>query len=140
MNLIRMALEVWPVPIDPRFKMVYTCDMCKSLSPSFKLHVSHIKLVHSKSPDFLTVYPLSYCGVSFTTFPSYNSHIYRHHWTVFGRSSQQPPEDLIQNSAEISPESPQLQMASMIDSAQFRASQCAATCRQVCYNDRFIPY
>ena len=53
-------------------------------------------------------------------------------------SSQQPPEDLVQNSAEILPESPQLQMASMIDSAQFGASQCAATYRQVCYNDRFI--
>ena len=59
--------------------MAFSCTMCGFLSPTFKLHVSHLRLVHSKSNQFQVLCPVLSCQLSFNTFPSFNSHVYRHH-------------------------------------------------------------
>ena len=79
--------------------------MCKYLSPTFKLRVSHLRLVYSYSKQFQTVCPLLNCGLLFSTFCSYNSHVYRHHRTEIGiflsESPFLPPQEVGQRSSEI---------------------------------------
>lgn len=73
------------------------CPLCESLSLSFKLYVSHLRVVHSKDPSFNIMCGVDGCREVFRAFSAFNSHVYRHHRAVVGVNVDQPPLESSQN-------------------------------------------
>ena len=63
---------------------VLKCPLCGSLSLTFKLYVSHLRLVHSKDPSFHIMCEVGGCREVFRAFSAFNSHVYRHHRAAIG--------------------------------------------------------
>ena len=75
---------------------VMNCPLCGSPSFTFKLYVSHLRLVHSKDPAFNIMCGVDGCREIFGAFSAFNSHVYRHHRPVIGVGTtepQRPPSD-----------------------------------------------
>ena len=70
----------------------YSCPLCKTESPTLKLYVSHLRVVHSKDPSFGIICGVGGCREVFRTFSAFNSHIYRHHRADMGISQSQTSE------------------------------------------------
>lgn len=64
---------------------VVFCPMCRAPSPTLKLYVSHLRLVHAKDPKFHIMCGVDSCREVFRTFSAFNSHVYRHHRTALTR-------------------------------------------------------
>lgn len=64
--------------------MVSQCSLCGFLSPSLNLHISHLRLVHSRDPSFHITCGIDCCLEEFRTFSSFNSHTYRFHRIALG--------------------------------------------------------
>ena len=71
---------------------VLKCPLCESLSLSFKLYVSHLRLVHSKDSSFNILCGVDGCREVFRAFSAFNSHVYRHHPSVVGVGATEPQE------------------------------------------------
>ena len=72
---------------------VWKCPICMSPSPTFKLYVSHLRLVHSKDPSFKIMCGVDNCREVFGAFSAFNSHVYRHHREIiFGGSTMEPQQ------------------------------------------------
>lgn len=63
---------------------VVKCQICDLLSPNFRLHVSHLRLVHSKDCNFDVNCGIKGCSKRFLAFSAFNTHIYRHHRSEMG--------------------------------------------------------
>lgn len=61
-----------------------SCPLCQSLSPTLKLYISHLRLVHQTDPKFNITCGIGGCTKTFVTFPAYNSHVYRCHRSALG--------------------------------------------------------
>ena len=61
-----------------------TCPLCHILSPTLKLYISHLRLVHQSDPGFKITCGIDSCKKKFTTFPAFNSHVYRCHRPAIG--------------------------------------------------------
>ena len=44
------------------------CPLCYSLSPTLKLHISHLRLVHQADPNFKLTCAIEDCTKTFFTF------------------------------------------------------------------------
>ena len=64
--------------------MAFQCSLCQYFSPSLALHVSHLRLVHSRDPSFYLMCGIDSCLEEFRTFSSFNSHVYRCHRIALG--------------------------------------------------------
>ena len=64
--------------------MAFRCSLCQYFSPSLALHVSHLRLVHSRDPSFYLLCGIDCCLEEFRTFSSFNSHVYRCHRIALG--------------------------------------------------------
>ena len=78
---------------------LYSCPLCSSPSPTLKLYVSHLRVLHSKDPLFSILCGVRGCREVFRTFSAFNSHIYnRHHRSDMGitaaEASRPPTLDL----------------------------------------------
>lgn len=60
------------------------CALCRFLSPSVALYVSHLRLVHSTDSTFHVSCNIAGCSQEFRSFSSFNSHIYRWHRAAIG--------------------------------------------------------
>ena len=60
------------------------CPLCGSPSLTFKLYVSHLRLVHSNDPAFNIMCGVDGCREVFGAFSAFNSHVYRHHRAAIG--------------------------------------------------------
>ena len=70
---------------------VLKCPLCGSPSLTFKLYVSHLRLVHSKDSSFKIMCGVDGCREVFRAFSAFSSHIYRHHRpAILGGSSSEP--------------------------------------------------
>ena len=56
-----------------------SCQLCGFLSPTLRIHVSHLRQVHSKDNPFSVICGIQHCRQQFSTFGAYNSHVYRMH-------------------------------------------------------------
>ena len=54
---------------------LYLCPLCSSPSPTLKLYVSHLRVMHSKDPSFSILCGVGGCREVFRTFSAFNSHI-----------------------------------------------------------------
>ena len=63
---------------------VVCCQLCSFLSPSLRAHISHLRQVHAKDSNFSLVCGIQQCDQRFSTFGSYNSHVYRVHRNSLG--------------------------------------------------------
>ena len=61
-----------------------TCPLCNILSPTLKLYISHLRLVHHSDPGFNITCGIDNCTKKFRTFPAFNSHVYRCHRPAIG--------------------------------------------------------
>lgn len=62
----------------------YKCPLCLVSSPTLRLHVSHLRITHTKEDSFRVLCGVNDCREVFHTFSAFNSHIYRHHRTEVG--------------------------------------------------------
>ena len=67
----------------------WQCPICSCTSRTLKLHVSHLRLVHSKDTAFSMMCGVDGCREVFRAFSAFNSHIYRHHRQAIGVSSNE---------------------------------------------------
>ena len=63
------------------------CHHCEYVSPTLRLSISHLRLVHSKDPNFNISCGLGNCNERFLAFSAFNS---RHHRMEMGLESVQP--------------------------------------------------
>ena len=61
-----------------------SCQLCGYLSPTLRIHVSHLRQVHSKDDPFSVICGIEQCRQRFSTFGAYNSHVYRMHRNSLG--------------------------------------------------------
>ena len=66
---------------------------CYSLSPTLKLHISHLRLAHQADPNFKLTCAIEDCTKTFFTFPAFNSHVYRSHRRCLGLNSKYNVQD-----------------------------------------------
>ena len=71
---------------------VNECSLCGVLSPTLTLHISHLRLVHSKDRNFKIVCGIEECPDVFGAFSAYNSHVYRRHRVALGL---EPPQTTV---------------------------------------------
>ena len=64
--------------------MAIACSMCGYLSPTLKLSISHLRLVHHGDPGFDIMCGIGECVLRFRTFSAFNSHVYRVHRDALG--------------------------------------------------------
>ena len=57
---------------------------CPFLSPTLKLYVSHLRVIHSKDANFSVLCGVRGCREVFRTFSAFNSHVYRHRRSEVG--------------------------------------------------------
>ena len=62
----------------------YACPFCGDLSPTLKLYVSHLRVIHSKDANFSVLCGVRGCREVFRTFSAFNSHVYHHHRSEVG--------------------------------------------------------
>ena len=60
------------------------CPLCDFISPSLRLHISHLRLVHSKDQNFKVKCDVEGCEKTFCAFAAFNTHVYRHHRAKIG--------------------------------------------------------
>ena len=68
--------------------MHVSCPLCGSLSPTIKLCISHLRLVHQNDENFSVQCIVSNCAKMFLTFPAFNTHMYRRHRDTLGLKSK----------------------------------------------------
>ena len=64
----------------------YSCQLCRVSTPTLKLYVSHLRVMHAKDEAFNVLCGVNDCREVFRTFSAFNSHIYRHHRVKVGIS------------------------------------------------------
>ena len=64
------------------------CSLCGYLSPTLKLSISHLRLVHHGDPSFDIECGIGGCTQRFHAFPAFNSHVYRVHRDALGLVSR----------------------------------------------------
>ena len=69
------------------------CPLCYSLSPTLKLHIRHLRLVHQADPNFKLTCAIKDCTKTFFTFPAFNRHVYRSHRRCLGLNSKYIVQD-----------------------------------------------
>ena len=65
-------------------QQAFRCTLCACLSPSLRLHISHLRLVHASDRTFQLTCNIEECSEEFRSFSSYNSHVYRNHRRALG--------------------------------------------------------
>lgn len=85
-----------------------SCPLCNLLSPNLRAHISHIRQVHSKQPNFSLVCGIDQCPQVFTSFGAFNSHVYRKHRASLGLgTAEDEHEELIADESPLeTPEGP----------------------------------
>lgn len=73
--------------VDMATSALKKCFLCGSPSLTWRLYVSHLRVVHSKDPSFHLMCGIDGCREVFRTFSAFNSHVYRHHRDVMGVNS-----------------------------------------------------
>lgn len=67
---------------------MFVCQSCAFVSPSLKLHISHLRLVHREDKNFEVVCGIEGCELKFRAFGAFNSHVYRAHRQALGLNSK----------------------------------------------------
>ena len=80
------------------------CPLCSALSPTLKLYISHLRLVHQADPNFKISCCIQDCTRSrtFCTFSAFNSHIYRCHRNCLGLSAKYDFQEDIGSTSQFS--------------------------------------
>ncbi len=72
------------------------CCLCTFESPTIVCLLSHLRLVHSNDPRFAVCCGINSCTVTFKSFSSLYSHVYRNHRDA-GIRKRNTPNDSIQS-------------------------------------------
>ena len=71
------------------------CPLCGFFSPSFRLFVSHLRLVHSTDSAFRVSCNVGECSQEFTSFSAFNSHVYRWHRAAIGLEHETAEDTIV---------------------------------------------
>ena len=66
---------------------VAVCQICYYVSPSLKIHISHLRLVHQGDSSFNLVCDIGGCRQQFGAFDAFNSYVYCTHRQALGQES-----------------------------------------------------
>ncbi len=78
--------------MDASSSPVTTCPFCNYFAPSFKLYISHLRIVHSRDPSFQVICGIVGCTQTFRAFAAFNTHVYRHHRVALELETQNSTE------------------------------------------------
>ena len=87
--------------------VVFPCSLCNIYLPTGSAYVSHMRLVHSRDPNFSITCGLEKCQRWFRSFGTFNSHVYRDHRNYIVGGAATPTALRRTDRREIEPGEPQ---------------------------------